>query len=182
MLVVPSWKPLGMLRPCTTITQVVLESLSSSTFPRTEPFREAVSLTVSFSSSLKFAVNHMFIVSYSPRTFIVLLDSLLSDLLEKVNIFFFKKTKTTYSQHIFFVLSPNIFSFQESCGSTESWRKKLPHLLCSVSGHRQRPQRFVFVELEKCLNAPSGCSDWSHFHTFTLHSKCKMNYNLYSLT
>lgn len=54
LIAVPSWKPLGMLRPCTTITPVALASSSSSTFPRTETFREAASLTVSFSSSLRF--------------------------------------------------------------------------------------------------------------------------------
>lgn len=50
---VPSWKPLGMPRPCTTITPVALGSSSSSTFPRTETFREAASLTVSFNSSFR---------------------------------------------------------------------------------------------------------------------------------
>lgn len=104
LLVVPSWKPLGMLRPCTIITQVVLESLSSSTFPRTEPFREAVSLTVSFSSSLKFAVNHVYSVIFtcnihcSPWPAIVRFAG-------KGKYFFLQKNQnnpfTTYFFHIF---------------------------------------------------------------------------------
>lgn len=55
---VPSWKPLEMLRPCTTITPVGSGSSSSFTFPKTETFREAASLTVSFNGSLRYTLGN----------------------------------------------------------------------------------------------------------------------------
>lgn len=74
-----------MPRLCTTITLVVLASSSSSTFPRTETFREAASLTVSF-NSLLITENELCAVSYPTTVLIVLFDLPQPDLLEKVNL------------------------------------------------------------------------------------------------
>lgn len=81
---VPSWKHLGTLRRCTTITPAASGSSYSSTFPRTETSREAASLIVSFTNVLVQKFVFEFVHKRSSRCKFFL-DFQLSDLLEKVS-------------------------------------------------------------------------------------------------